>query len=294
MKIFLARWLYACLLLAPLALGGCGSTGMRGAFRYDDRAAPAVRVAGTEARNGVTVHDIEYAGLDGQPVQAYLVLPPGDPGRVPAVVYAHPAPGNRTTYLDEAVVLAARGVASLLLEAPWSRESFWTPLFRDAAADREVYRQVVIEMRRAVDVLAARPEVDAGRIGYVGHSFGAAFGGVLVAAEPRVRAAVLIAGPPSFTDIAVVNNPALTGEARERYARAMAPMDPVRHVGSAAPRPVLFQLPRQDELFPESTLARYAAAAREPGEVRWYDGDHYLKSDEARADRIAWLVQRLR
>ncbi|MBD0320751.1 MAG: dienelactone hydrolase family protein [Gemmatimonadetes bacterium] len=270
-------------LLGVLALGGCGAA-MRGA--------PAVRVAGVEAREGVTVHDVEYAGVDGATVKAYLVLPAAG-GRVPAVVYTHPAPGSRATYLDEAVLLGRRGVASLVLSAPWSERAFWMPLFKDGAADRARYSRVVEGLRRAVDVVAARPEVDAGRIGYVGHSFGASFGGVLVAADPRVRAAILIAGPPTFTSIAALNNPALRGEARDRYAASMAPLEPVRHVGRAAPRPVLFQLPRQDELFPPDTLLRYSAAARPPTEVRWYDGDHALKTPAAREDRIEWLVRML-
>jgi fermentation-respiration switch protein FrsA (DUF1100 family) len=73
----------------------------------------------------------------------------------------------------------------------------------------------------------------------------------------------------------------------------MAPLEPTRHVGRAAPRPVLFQLPRQDELFPPDTLLRYSAAARQPAEVRWYDGDHALKTPAARDDRIEWLVRML-
>jgi hypothetical protein len=291
------RMMTSGLVLLPLLLGACGpaarrTSGMRGAFDYDARPAPAVRIAGTETRDGVSIHDVEYAGLDGEPVRAYLVIP-RTAGRAPGLVYTHPAPGSRTTYLDEAVEMGRRGVASLVLDAPWSREAFWLPLFKDGAADLQRYTGVVVGLRRAVDVLAARPEVDAARIGYVGHSFGAAFGGALVGAEPRIRAAVLIAGPSSFTEIAAVNNPELTGEARDRYAREMAPIDPVNHVGRAAGRPVLFQFPRQEQYFAEATFLRYAAAAGDPKEVRWYDGDHYLKSSAARDERIAWLLQRL-
>jgi hypothetical protein len=282
-------------MLALILLGGCGHAARGPApspFDYDARQAPAVRIAGTETRDGVSIHDVEYAGADGEPVRAYLVIPAAG-RRAPAVLYTHPAPGSRTTYLDEAVEMGRRGVASLVLDAPWSKEAFWLPLFKDGAADLERYTGVVVGLRRAVDVLAARPEVDAGRIGYVGHSFGAAFGGTLVGAEPRIRAAVLIAGPSSFTEIATVNNPQLTGEARDRYAREMAPIDPVNHVGRAAARPVLFQFPRQEQYFAAETFHRYAAAGGEAKEVRWYDGDHYLKSPQARDDRVAWLLQAL-
>jgi dienelactone hydrolase len=279
----MSRVLMAGVLCGILGLAGCAR---RGTFAQGG--APVVRVVGTQERDGVSVQDVEYPGAGGETVQAYLVLPAGG-RRGPGVVYAHYAPGDRTTYLDEAVMLGRRGVASLVLSAPWSKREFWLPLFRDAAADHQTYVQVVAGLRRAVDVLDARPEVEG--IGYVGHSFGASFGGILAAVEPRVRATVLIAGPPSFTDIAVINNPALTGEARTRYAMTMAPYDPVSVVGRVR-RPLFFQLPRQDQLFSSEQLLRYSAAALEP-EVRWYDGDHSLKSTQARDERIEWLLQKL-
>lgn len=274
-----------------LALAGCSTALRTRDFQYDALSPAVMRVAGTESREGVTVHDVEYSGVDGAPVKAFLVLPAAG-GRVPGVIFAHPAPGDRRTYLDEAVLLGRRGVASLVLSAPWSERGFWLPLFKDGASDRGRYTEVVAGMRRALDVLAAREEVDGGRIGYVGHSFGAAFGGVLAGVEPRVRASVLIAGPPRFTDIAALNNPALTGAARIRYAAEMARMDPTAHVGRAR-RPVLFQFPNQDELFSRDLFLRYFAAARQPAEVRWYDGDHHLKSAAAREERIEWLLRML-
>jgi hypothetical protein len=33
----------------------------RGSFDYDGRQAPSVRIAGTETRDGVSIHDVEYA-----------------------------------------------------------------------------------------------------------------------------------------------------------------------------------------------------------------------------------------
>lgn len=279
--------LTACVRSVP-----AGPAAHAGDFRYDRRQVSALQVSGTETRNGVAVHDVAYAVTGGETVRGYLVVPAGG-GRHPAVIYTHPAPGTRATYLDEAVALAGQGVVSLVLDAPWSRREWWTGLFQDGGRDRDHYTRVVVGLRRAVDVLSARPEVDRRRIGYVGHSFGASFGGVLVAVEPRIRAAILIAGPPSFTDIAAVNNRELTGDARARYAALVSPVDPVHNVGRAAGRPVLFQLPRQDELFSAQLLESYAAAAGQGKEVRWYEGDHYLKTPAARDDRIAWLLQKL-
>jgi pimeloyl-ACP methyl ester carboxylesterase len=50
------------------------------------------------------------------------------------------------------------------------------------------------DARRAVDVLAARPEVDARRLGCIGHSLGGKEALYLAAFEPRIRAAVSCEG----------------------------------------------------------------------------------------------------
>jgi len=60
--------------------------------------------------------------------------------------------------------------------------------------------QTVIDLRRAVDVVLSRPGVDPKRIGFVGHSFGATWGGVLAGVEKRIKAYVLMAGLPDIAD----------------------------------------------------------------------------------------------
>ena len=50
------------------------------------------------------------------------------------------------------------------------------------------------DLGRTIDYLATRPDVDASRLGYIGVSFGASSALPLVAAEPRLTAAVLLSG----------------------------------------------------------------------------------------------------
>ena len=59
---------------------------------------------------------------------------------------------------------------------------------------REHLPQWVSEMRQSVEFLRSRQEVDAERIGYFGNSFGALWAPNLLAMEPRLKAAVLLAG----------------------------------------------------------------------------------------------------
>lgn len=68
----------------------------------------------------------------------------------------------------------------------------------DIEADRDFYRersaQYVSEMRRSVDFLLTQNEIAKDRIGYFGLSFGAVWGPMLLALEPRINAGVLLAG----------------------------------------------------------------------------------------------------
>jgi cephalosporin-C deacetylase-like acetyl esterase len=49
-------------------------------------------------------------------------------------------------------------------------------------------------MRRGVDLLVARKDIDPKRIAYVGHSYNATVGGFLSGVDKRVAAFVLMAG----------------------------------------------------------------------------------------------------
>jgi dienelactone hydrolase len=189
-------------------------------------------------------------------------------------------------------MLARRGAASLLIEAPWAQGEAWGRTMGEPEHDRQEHTQTVIDLRRAIDLVTAQPEVDAKRIGYVGHSFGALFGGILAGVEKRIKAFVLLAGVGSFTDIAAVNIPTLNAMALEAYSQGLAPIDPIHYIGQAAPSALFFQLARQD-MFPSDKLVTYAEAGSEPKRVAWYDADHYSVNDAGRSDRMKWLQTEL-
>jgi dienelactone hydrolase len=66
----------------------------------------------------------------------------------------------------------------------------------DVANESVFYRDHVImwakDVRRSIDYLATRADVDTARIAYYGFSWGGALGGLIPAIEPRFRTAVLL------------------------------------------------------------------------------------------------------
>jgi len=152
--------------------------------------------------------------------------------------------------------------------------------------------QTVVDAERGLRLLAARPDVDPRRLGFVGHSFGASVGAVL-AATHRLRAAVLTSGSATVTGwFTAFPNALPAGVDLARYVRAMAPLDPIHYIGAAAPTRLLLQNGRQDNNFPAEQTAAFLAAASRPRTQLWYDAGHDL-DPVAQRDRDQWLQQQL-
>jgi dienelactone hydrolase len=219
----------------------------------------------SEEAGGIEVHDISFAQADGGRVRAYLVVPPGD-GPFAGVLFMHWGGGSRNTHKLEAVDLAARGAVSLLIDAPFK-------------PDRETFIQTVINLRRGTDLLIAQPKVDADRLGYVGHSWGAGFGAILAGIDQRFETYILTAGLPSFSSF---------------FEQAeMAPLDGIHYVGRAAPASLFFQAAELDESIPREDTLQFYEAASDPKEIRWYPTNHRFALEEAYQDRLEWLVEAL-
>jgi pimeloyl-ACP methyl ester carboxylesterase len=269
-------------------------------FDYDAAAPLNIKEAGTERRGEIRIVDLSYASPLGGTVPAYLILPPGE-GKHPAVLFLHPGQGSRSTFVDEAVELAKRGIVGLTISAPFLRpenRSQRGELPFAAEASRKEQIQTIVDVRRGFDLLLSRPEVDPQRLAYVGHSLGATVAGPLVAIDRRPIAYVLMAGYPSLTHAetdghdqgAIFFQEILTPEQRQAYLGAMSPIDSVHYIGAAAPAKLLFQFARTDEFITPWDAEVYVQAASEPKEVKWYDTDHSF-NEAARKDRVEWILK---
>lgn len=274
-------------------------------FEYDHLAPLDVVQKGAAHEAGAVVHEITFASPLGGQVPAYLVVPEAMAGSCAGLIYLHPGQGDRSTFLPEAVAMAGAGAVSLLIDAPYlrpGRARLTGDYQMKAEEEATLYRQIVLDLRRCVDLLSVRPDVDPGRIGYVGHSLGATWGGPLAGSERRIRAAVLMAGYASLTDWYRHSGHLLARRFRERfpspahmesYLAVLARLDPERHAGQAAGA-MLFQYAREDDFVDSVQAERYLAAAPADHAVRWYAADHlFTGCPEARLDRARWLAEGL-
>lgn len=268
------------------------------AFSYDSSAALDVRQRDSTIVGHTIVRDISYASPKGGRVPAFLVVPSGS-GPFAGVVFVHWGQGNRSEFVAEAVELARRGVESLLIDAPYNRVDDQNRKKPDPQGERDGYVQLVIDIRRGVDLLLGRSDVDRDRIGYVGHSLGATWGGVVAGLDHRVKAFVLMGGLPTLTDFDFPD-PLIQQEATSRsraaldaYDRAIAPINPIRFVGHSSPARLFFQWATFDRYISKRAAQRYFDAAGEPKTQQWYVSSHEFNDPRAQSDRDKFLAMQL-
>lgn len=279
-----------------------------------DRSAPLkIKEAGVQDRGGIKVHDISYSapagdraasiGPNGSTVTAYLVVPPGK-GPFPAVVYGHWCmPGsdklNRNEFLDEAVVLAKSGVISLLTDHVIARPGF----VRDATPlntqQIDVLAQQVINMRRGIDLLTSRKDVDAKRIAYAGHSCNGEVGGFLSGIEnKRLKAVVVMAGP--LSDEVNIKTKAYQDyrqrvgtEKFDAFVAKYRWTDPALYESHSEGIPKLLQFATKEDMLTPEFARQYLPYLSEPKTLKSYEAEHALNA-EATKDRILFLAQQLK
>ena len=271
-------------------------------FDYDQKTPLNMKRLGVQHRAHADVYDITYDSLKGGVVPAYLVVPKGR-GPFAAVIWGHWYWGNssmrnRKQFLDEAIVLAQAGVVSLLTDGPVARpghEAIKDPF--DERNANEFFQQVM-DMRRGVDLLLARRDVDRRRIAYVGHSYNAGIGALLSGVDRRFKAFVLMAGVISNELIRQAKEyqdyrQSVGAEKVDAYNEKYSWLDQGKYARHAAPAVVFLQFATQERFLTSERARAQAAIVSEPKRFQLYEAPHALNA-EARRDRIAFLIEQLR
>ena len=231
-----------------LLLAGCGAMRVADPYAYDHDRPLAVRDQGV-ALSGpkVAMHVISFDGA--RRVNAFLAVPRSG-GTHPAVLFLHGSGGNREDLLLPALQLASRGFVTMTISQP-----------NDAAT----FRPLVVNARRALDLLAARKDVDASRLGLVGFSLGAQTAAILAGDEPRLKAIGIVAVRGSGTPLSWI-------------AKAKAHL--------------FFQAGTRDAVVPHAQLVALIKAAPDDPLVRWYPTGHGMNR-RAFDDQIAWQAREI-
>jgi dienelactone hydrolase len=276
-------------------------------FDYDSHAGLEMRETDVHKRDKVRLIELNYAGASGDRVPAYLLIPPGG-GPFPAIIWGHwlmkSSPlANKDEFMEEAVALAHSGVVSLLIDAPQARND-WVEakggLMEEVKQQSDASAHQVTDLRRGIDLLYGRPDVDRKRIAYVGHSWDAHVGAILAGVETRISAYVLMASGYSDEEEAFASkDPQRMAQIKEvgadnvhEYFREYAWDDPVYFLGHTDRESIFLQFASGDPISKETAqkyLDRFSAKDKK---MEFYNAPHALNA-AARLDRDRWLQKHL-
>jgi dienelactone hydrolase len=209
------------------------------------------------------------------------------PGRRPGVIVLHILGGDFPLSRLFANALAQHGVNALFLKMP-----YYGPR-RDPISRRrmvsanpletvEGMTQAVLDIRRGVSWLIARPEIDPDNVGVFGISLGGITAALAAGVEPRIKnVCLLLAGGDvgqatwdSHELRAVRERWLAEGRTREEYFEVLRVVDPVTYAAAARDKRILMLNAASDEVIPRRCTESLWQALGEP-KIRWYSGGHY-------------------
>ena len=219
----------------------------------------------------------------GDQAAGYLMVPPGE-GPFPVVVYA---PGWNTgadMWAEDALALARKGYAGLLVEQP-STQFFSYEALTDIAS----YVKFATRLRRGLDLLETLPQIDTSRIGFVGWSNGSYVGALLAGLEDRIKSYVLIGEYRFKGDSGFERESHLSAAEWDRYVAQMAVADNLIYVGNNKGSAFLFESGSTQGTFPNEALL---GAAPKPKTWHVYTGGHETNAASQKYMR-AWILKNL-
>ena len=256
----------------------------RGVYSYDRGDLAPVAKAGDDSARDWRHEVVEINTAYGERMAVHLLLPKGVAPPYQTLVYF---PGinalherssqsgvSRMLDIDGYVIRSGRAVAYPIYKATHERES---ELTSDFPAMSTLFRDHVVmwskDLQRTVDYLETRSDVAHDKIGYLGRSWGAAMGTIMVATEPRLKLAIFDVG--GF------------------YAQHARPEVEAINFAPRVVVPSLMLNGRYDFFFPVDASQRFMfqlIGVPEPHK-RWvvYDTSHNLPRQEMIAETLGWL-----
>jgi dienelactone hydrolase len=218
-------------------------------------------------------------------VYAEYYRPRGN-GPFPAAVVLDILDGRQNVSRGEAVWLAQRGIAALVVYMAYYGprrpvEGKIRMLMPDIEHSVNAITQTVLDVRRAAAWLVARPEVDAARLGLLGTSLGSMVGGVAAAAEPRFKNVCLLLGGGGLTD-AFYDHPKaasfrtaneLLGGSKAKLKKLIDPVDPLTYAEQLKGRRLLLIGASRDDVVPPKAMQALWEATGKP-QLIWLDATH--------------------
>jgi dienelactone hydrolase len=246
-------WFSAAAAVLAAVLAGCGGSGRPSAF--PDPGGPIDFTGHVVAQNSSSrLERVSFRGAGGKTVEGLLAVSRRS-GPRPAVVFLTGSGGLMTDLAPSVIDFANRGGVGLSIQQP---------------ADASTWAPYVENVRRALDLLAARSDVDPKRLGIAGLSLGAETAAIVAGVDPRPRAIALMSCRGRHVVLDYLH-----------YARGASFYVQDGDLDTVVPRHQLV------------LTIRALRALHRPLRVTWYPDGHLLE-DAAYKSQVDWLLSKLR
>jgi dienelactone hydrolase len=215
-------------------------------------------------------------------VSAYLYIPRHGKPPYQAVVFVpgsnalhdHNSSTGISTFVFDFIVRSGRVVVHPVYKSTYERQD---SLHSDYPDLSNFYKEHVVawvkDMRRSIDYLETRPDMDTARVAYYGVSWGGYLGGLMPALEPRFKAVVLLVAGLEF----------------QRGQPEVEPINYLPHIKV----PVLMLNGQYDHYFPVETAQRpmFRLLGTPPDRKRQVisEGGHFVPRTTLVKETLDWL-----
>lgn len=254
-------------------------------FDYELTLKHDLKNAGVEVYTLTFPSPVKSKHEENNTVPCEFYVPKGAKGR-PAAVVLDILDGAMVVSRAQALWLAQHDIPALVVQMAYygprrpkgSKERLLSTDVEKSVAN---VTQTVLDCRRAVAWLEARPEVDPKRIGLLGTSLGSFVGGVAAAAEPKIKTVCLLLGGGGLVDafnqhpqagpaLAVL---ALVGLTPDKLKKLIDPVDPLTYAERLKGKKLLLIGASRDDVVPPVAMKSLWEATGKP-KVLWVDSTH--------------------
>jgi len=271
---------------------------VRSLFAYDKSLPLMAEEEILEETDDYVKYHVKYFSVHGQFVPGILTLPKKAEPPFPAIIFQHGFSGHKES---EGLInygtgeLVKNGYAVISIDAAQHGERK-TALTEDNSeitminypyVMRDVFGQTVVDVRRAVDYLRNRDDIDGDNIYYAGISMGSIQGVLAAAVEKRIKGLIMVVGGGDFLNC----NPMYKAMPGPRDL--MIVMDPINYADKISPRPLLMLNGEKDPLMPPACAKALFEVAGEPKEQIFYDTKHNIPLEEGMEKILNWLNEKI-
>jgi dienelactone hydrolase len=210
-----------------------------------------------------------YVPKHGKPPYQAVVFFPGS-----NAIHGRSSGSQITASAFDFIIQSGRAVIHPIYLSTYERHD---SLHSDYPDESNFYKEHVIawakDLRRSIDYLGTRADIDTSRVAYFGVSWGGYLGGLMPAVEPRFKAVVLLV-------------------AGLEYQRALPEADPINFLPRVT-MPVLMLNGQYDHYFPVETAQRpmFRLLGTPPDRKRQViaEGGHFVPRTQVVKETLDWL-----